>query len=102
MKGFDLDLRSVEDQMPEKRTETPEDAPGIVLGILDGRTPPQEWIDVIDEGNVLVLEVDGDVNELAAGFAREIKEEGGRLVHFNGFLIVTPAAIEIDTERLPG
>ncbi len=101
MKGFDLDLRAVEEQLPDRDERDSGDGPTIVLGILDGGTPPDEWIEVIEAGNVLVLEVDGDVNELAAGFARDIKDEGGRLVHFNGFLIVTPAPIDIDTERLP-
>ena len=101
MKGFDLDLRAVEDQLPDREERESGDGPTIVLGILDRGTPPEEWIEVIDGGDVLVLEVTGDVNELAAGFARDIKEDGGRLVHFNGFLIVTPPGIEIDTDRLP-
>ena len=102
MSGFDLDLRSVEEQLPGSGEDAREDAPTVVLGMLDGRTPPEEWIDVIDAGDILVLDVEGDVNERAAGFAREIKEDGGRLVHFNGFLIVTPPTVEIDTDRLPG
>lgn len=103
MSRFDLDLRAVEEQLPDKdRDGGTEDGPTIVLGMLDGTTAPEEWIEVIDGGDVLVLEVDGDVNERAAGFARDIKEDGGRLVHFKGFLIVTPADIEIDTDRLPG
>lgn len=101
MKGFDLDLRSVEEQLPETDERESGDGPSIVLGILDGRTDPIEWVEVIDNGNVLVLDVDGDVNELAAGFARDVKDDGGRLVHFKGFLIVTPEGIDIDTERLP-
>ena len=105
MKGFDLDLRAVEEQMTASKgdeEEEPGPGPSVVLGILDGSTPPEDWIEVIGEGNVLVLEVNGDVNQLASGFARDIKEDGGRLVHFNGFLIVTPPAIDIDSDRLPG
>jgi hypothetical protein len=47
-----------------------------------------------------VLNVEGDLNELAAGFARDIKEAGGQLMHFRGFLIVTPPGVSIDAERL--
>ncbi|QLG48942.1 DUF5779 family protein [Natrinema halophilum] len=96
MSDFDLDLRAVEEHMDEEL-----DLEGsIVLGVLDGTTPADEWIETISNGNVLVLNVDGDVNELAAGFAREIKESGGNLVHFRGFLLVTPPGVDVSTERL--
>jgi hypothetical protein len=49
---------------------------------------------------VLVLNVEGDLNELAAGFAREVKEAGGELMHFRDFLVVTPPAVDIDASRL--
>lgn len=99
MSDFDgLDLQSVEDQLDE------EDRPGgsnrVVLGVLDGTTPPYEWIDLVESGAVLVLNIEGDLNELAAGFARDIKEDGGNLMHFRDFLIVTPPSVEIDSDRL--
>ena len=97
MSDFDLDLRAVEEHIDEEAVDLDGD---IVLGILDGSTPPAEWTDVIASGNVLVLCVEGDVNELAAGFARDVKEAGGNLVHFRGFLIVTPPGVEVNTSRL--
>lgn len=93
-----LDLQSVEDQM-----DVEEEARGserVVLGILDGSTPPKEWMETISSGAVLVLDVEGDLNELAAGFARDVKEAGGELMHFRGFLVVTPPGVGIDTDRL--
>lgn len=99
MSDFDgLDLQSVEEEL-----EGEEDGAGssrVVLGILDGSTPPEEWIETVDAGAVLVLNVEGDLNELAAGFARDVKENGGELMHFRGFLIVTPPGVAIDTDRL--
>lgn len=101
MSDFDLDLRTVEDQIDEAEDGGDGDASGrIVLGILDGTTDDGEWIAAIEAGNVLVLNVEGDVNQRAAGFAREIREAGGDLVHFRGFLIVSPPGIAIDTDRL--
>ncbi|MFT4891965.1 MAG: hypothetical protein ACI9YT_002903 [Halobacteriales archaeon] len=98
MGDFDLDLRAVEDHLDE---EGDDDAVRIELGVLDGTTPDEEWIDaVIEEEHVLVLNVDGDVNELAAGFARDLKDQGGELVHFRGFLIIAPVGVTIDTDRL--
>jgi hypothetical protein len=97
MSGFDLDLGAVEQRMDEGDT----DREGrVVLGVLNGTTPPAEWVETIEDGSVLVLSIDGDLNELAAGFARDVKEIGGELVHFRAFLIVTPPGIDIDTDRL--
>jgi len=93
-----LDLQSVEEEL-----EDGDDGGGssrVVLGFLDGSTDPGEWIEAVAEGSVLVLNVKGDLNELAAGFARDIKEAGGELMHFRGFLIVTPPGVDIDTDRL--
>lgn len=100
MGDFDgLDLQSVEDQLAD-----PGDGPGgsdeVVLGVLDGTTPPEEWVDLVDSGSVLVLNVQGDLNELGAGFARDISEAGGNLMHFRGFLIVTPPGVSIDADRV--
>ncbi|WP_440763961.1 DUF5779 family protein [Natronorubrum sp. DTA7] len=96
MSDFDLDLRTVEEHIDEEI-----DIEGsIILGMLDGTTPPEEWLEAISKGNVLVLNVDGDVNELASGFARDIKESGGNLVHFRGFLLVTPPGVDVSTDRL--
>jgi predicted transcriptional regulator len=96
MDDFDLDLLAVEGELDDM-----DDADNrIVLGVLDGTTPPNEWIGAIREGLVLVLAIEGDLNELAAGFARKIKDMGGHLVHFRGFLVITPPGIPIDTDRL--
>lgn len=99
MSDFNLDLRSVEDHLEDE--DDGESFEGrVVLGVLDGSTDPEEWLRTVLGGNVLVLNVDGDVNELAAGFAREVRDEDGELVHFRGFLIVTPPGVEIDRDRL--
>jgi len=47
-----------------------------------------------------VLNVEGELNELAADFARDVKEAGGELMHFRDFLIVTPPEVDIDADRL--
>jgi len=97
MSDWDLDLRDAEEQMDEAFAA----AGDVVLGVvLDGTTDPDEWVRSIDYGNTLVLSVDGDLNELAAGFAREVKDMGGELMHFRGFLVVTPPGVTIDTDRL--
>lgn len=93
-----LDLQAVEDQMDDGDDSAGSDR--IVLGVLDGATGPEEWLETVQNGAVLVLDVDGDLNELAAGFARDVTEAGGELMHFRGFLIVTPPGITIDTDRL--
>ncbi|RXK49087.1 DUF5779 family protein [Halorientalis pallida] len=96
MSDFDLDLQAVEDRMDDDERG----GSRIVLGILDGSTPDEEWIAEVDGGAVLVLDVEGNVNELAAGFARDITEMGGELMRFRDFLLVTPPGVVIDTERL--
>ncbi|NGM67788.1 hypothetical protein G6M89_01980 [Natronolimnobius sp. AArcel1] len=96
MSDFDLDLRTVEEHIEEEF----ELEGSIVLGVLDGDTSDEKWLEAIGAGNVLILYVDGEVNELARGFARDVKESGGNLVHFRGFLIVTPPGIDVDTSRL--
>ena len=96
MSDFDLDLRTVEEQMDED-----DDADSrVVLGVLDGTTPASEWADAVRGGDVLVLAVEGDVNELAGGFARDVREDGGDLIQFRDFLIVTPDGVAIDRDRL--
>lgn len=95
-----LDLQAVEDQIDAETDESRETSSRVVLDVLDGTTPPEEWIQLVASGAVLVLYVDGDLNELAAGFARDIRDGGGGLMHFRGFLIVTPAGIDIDSDRL--
>jgi len=99
MSDFDLDLRAVEDHL-EDEDDDGEMSGTIRLGVLDGTTPSEEWYDAVMAGNVLVLDVQGDVNELAAGFARDVREDDGELVHFRGFLVVAPPGIEIDTSDL--
>lgn len=105
MEDFDLDLRTVEEQLDDETEaeaivqESIEGAT-VELGVLDGTTPAREWIGVIEDGKVLVLAIEGDLNELAARFARDIYEMDGDLVHFRGFLIVTPPEYGVDTSRL--
>ncbi len=101
MGDFDgLDLQSVEKQLDDEEDEDGGGSSKVVLGVLDGTTEPAEWVSLTESGNVLVLNVEGDLNELAAGFARDITEGGGNLMHFRGFLVVTPPGVEIDTDRL--
>ena len=94
MSEFNLDLRDAEGHLEDLPTDE------IMLGILDGTTPPEEWIGAIENDNVLVLAIEGDLNELAAGFAREIRDMGGELMHFREFLIVSPPDVSINTDRL--
>ena len=94
MSDFNLNLSEAEEHLDD-------DAEGdVVLGVLDGTTDPGEWIRAIEAGNVLVLAVEGDLNELAKGFARPIRDMGGNLTHFREFLVVTPPDVEINTDRL--
>jgi|APHM01.1.fsa_nt_gi hypothetical protein len=101
-----LDLQAVESQLEESPDEddviTPEDGPGVrlVLDILDGSTPDSEWIELVESGAVLVLNVEGDMNTLAAGFGREIYAQGGELMHFRDFLLVAPPGVDLDASRL--
>lgn len=95
MGDFDLDLQTAEGEI--------DDVPAgerVVLGVLDGGTDPKEWTQAVATGAVLVLDVEGDLNELAAPFARDVKEMGGELMHFRGFLVIAPPGRDIDTERL--
>ncbi|MBP1988073.1 DUF5779 family protein [Halolamina salifodinae] len=94
MSDFGLDLARAEEELDD---ETQGD---VVLAVLDGETDPAEWIDAVRGGDVLVLAVEGDLNRLAADFAREIRAEGGSLMHFRGFLVVTPEGVDIDSDRL--
>lgn len=95
MADFDLDLRTAEEEL-----DTEDGDVDVVLGILDGSTDPEEWVETVLKGNVLVLSVEGDLNRLAAGFAREVKANGGSLMHFRKFLVVAPEGVEIDNDRL--
>lgn len=95
MSEFDLDLGAIEEDLDEEDAHR-----RIVLGRLDGTTPDEEWIDVVSQGDVLVLAIEGDMNDLAAGFARDIHDAGGSLVHFREFLIVAPPTVTVDTDRL--
>lgn len=94
MTDFGLDLERAEQELEDAAEGD------VILGVLNGSTDPQEWIDAIDRGNVLLLAIEGDLNTLAAGFAREVRAEGGSLMHFRGFLVVTPEGVDIDSDRL--
>lgn len=94
MTDFGLDLEDAEELLEE------EAGGEVVLGVLDGTTDPSVWVRNVEYGNVLVLAVVGDLNELAAGFARHVSEMGGELSHFRGFLVVTPPNVAINTDRL--
>jgi hypothetical protein len=95
MSEFDLDLRSAEEHL-----ETDADDTDVVLGVLDGETDPEEWARAVAQGKVLLLSVDGDLNDLASGFARDVKDRGGSLVHFRSFLVVAPPGVGVDSGRL--
>lgn len=94
MEGFDLDLETIEREVDIDADRR------VVLGILDEETAGDDWVEEVESGSVLVLNIDGDINRLAAGFAREVKEAGGSIVHFRGFLVISPPDVEIDTDRL--
>ncbi|WP_049987194.1 DUF5779 family protein [Halobellus rufus] len=94
MSDFNLNLSEAEEHLDD-------DVEGdVVLGILDGSTDPEVWIDAVESDNVLVLAVEGDLNELAKGFARPVRDLGGSLTHFRRFLVVAPPGVNIDTDRL--
>jgi hypothetical protein len=95
MGDFDLDLQTAEGELDEPGTSG-----RVVLGVLDGTTDPEEWLAHVESDDVLVLNIDGDLNDLAAGFAREVRDAGGELMHFRGFLVVSPPGREIDSDRL--
>lgn len=93
MGEFDLDLGSIEENMPE-------DDRRVILDVLDGTSSGEEWVRDVASGNILVLHVRGELDDLVGGFAEEIKEFGGSLVHFRSFLVVSPPDMDIDTDRL--
>lgn len=95
MGDFDLDLRGAEDQLDEDEIQG-----DVVLGVLDGETDADEWVRNVEAGNVLLLAIEGDLNDLASDFAREVKGMGGSLMHFRKFLVVSPPNVDIDTDRL--
>lgn len=96
MDEFDLDLRTVEDEIDDPDG----DDPGVVLGVLDGRTSASEWLSAVENGKVLVLAVDGDLNRLAGRFAGDVSELGGDLISFREMLVVVPPDVTLDAERI--
>ncbi|RLM89804.1 MULTISPECIES: DUF5779 family protein [Halobellus] len=94
MSDFNLNLSEAEEHLDEEGTGN------VVLGVLDGSTDPDEWVRSVEAGNVLVLAVEGDLNELAKGFARPVRDMDGTLTHFRDFLIVSPSGVDINTDRL--
>jgi hypothetical protein len=95
MGDFKLNLATAEEHLDTEDVEGE-----VVLAALDGTTEPEEWVRSVENGNVLFLAVEGDLNELATGFAREIKDMGGSLMHFRTFLVVAPPGTQINTDRL--
>lgn len=94
---FSLSLADVEDEMSDDGV-----IGDVVLGVLDGTTAAEEWTRHVEYGNVLVLDVDGELNDLAEELAPAVSEMGGGLTHFRGFLVVSPPGVEIETDRLGG
>ena len=94
MPEFDLDLSTIEEEIDHSLDRT------VILGVLDGTTPAEEWVEAVARGNILVLSIDGTLTDLAADFAPEIRDGGGSVVHFRDFLIVTPPDFEVDTDRV--
>lgn len=99
MGEFGLDLERVEDMIDDEELEA---ASGdqVVLGVLDGTTPPEEWIELVGAGNIVVLAIEGNLEELAREFVPQIDEQGGNVVHFRSFLIITPPGQSVDNSRL--
>jgi hypothetical protein len=99
--GFDLDLQTVEEEI-EPDDDDADELGGrrIVLGVLDGTTDEREWFEVVERGDVLVLTIEGELTDLATDLVPRVKERGGNLVHFREFLIVTPANVSVDADRL--
>lgn len=95
MSEFDLDLGTIERELDDDDGDR-----RIVLGVLDGSTPGEEWLEELAHGNVLVLAISGTLTELAADFAPEVKDAGGAVIHFREFLVVAPPDVSIDTDRL--
>lgn len=95
MADFDLDLQAAESEIDE-----PPAGERVVLGFLDGETPPDEWVEEVADGAVLVLRIEGDLHDLAAGFAQDVSEMGGELMHFREFLVVSPPGTDIDAGRV--
>ena len=54
MTDFDLDLRDAEAELGDLPSDQ------VVLGVLDGETPADEWVQAVRQGNILVLSVEGD------------------------------------------
>ena len=94
MDPYEIDLESAEEAL-----DLPTDQK-IILGFLDGSVPESEWVSELELGNVLVLQVKGELETLIQKIAPHIKENGGSIVHFRGFLIITPSTISVDNTRL--
>ena len=94
MDSYELDLESVEEALDLSEDQK------IILGFLDGSVPESEWISELELGNVLVLQIKGELEDLIQEVAPYIKENGGSIVHFRGFLIITPSTISVDNPRL--
>ena len=94
MDPYELDLESVEEALDLSTDQK------IILGFLDGSVPESEWITELELENILVLQIKGELEDLIQEVAPYIKENGGSIVHFRGFLIITPSTISVDNTRL--
>jgi len=95
MDAFNLDLAGAEEHL-----DGLSDVDRVVLGIVDGSDDPARWIELVAEGCVLVLSIEGPLEERVSPFAEPIADAGGTLMHFRGFLIVSPPGIDIDNGLL--
>lgn len=93
MGDFDLDLGSIEENIEEGDRR-------VILDILEESTSGDTWVADVTDGNIIVLHVIGELDEVVGGFAEKINSIGGSIVHFRSFLILTPPGVEIDTDRL--
>lgn len=99
MSEFGLDLERVEELIDDEELEAASED-RVVLGVLDGTTPPEEWVELVGAGHTVVLAVEGSLEELAREFVPQIDEHGGDVVHFRSFLIMTPPGQSVDNSRL--
>tara|TARA_A100001037_G_scaffold305907_1_gene347992 strand:- start:2336 stop:2623 length:288 start_codon:yes stop_codon:yes gene_type:complete len=94
MDTYELDLESVEEALDLSSDQK------LVLGFLDGVTPESEWINELELGNVLILQIKGELETLIQEIAPYVKDKGGTAMRFREFLILSPPNISVDNTRL--